>query len=614
MSFHLKKTLGNHFLYDYSTVEHPFLEFFQKIFNTLELENIHLLSKEYELNKDNLEASNFANKDSDLHKIFYKNIKEDHTFKKIYCNFIKKIYNELFPNETVYIYQSFPSIRIQFFNSVVVPPHCDSDDLGKHPLGEKNFLIPITKMSNTNTIFIETEPEKGDFIPINMEYGNVFFFNGNKCIHYNKKNNENKVRISLDFRIILLEDYLKYINTNKITFTNPKDENRKSTKMIVGGYYQMCFKNNIDNIYDWTSQNDLILQSRPNFDENEALACYNYMHEGDNFVTEFKQTEQLEKMICDYIGCKYAIMTTSGTSALIISLLTLDLKDGDEVIVPNYTMIATINAIINAGGKPVIIDVDEKTFTLNKELIEKAITSKTKAVMHVSLNNRITNLEEIVSFCKDKNITLIEDSAQSLGCFYKNKHLGTYGKIGCFSLSTPKIISTGQGGFIVTDDEKLFKKMTMIKNFGRKCGGIDDFETFGLNFKFTDIQAVIGIEQMKKLKARVIRMKEIHDLYYNNLKELNIIKESNYDGWIPWFIDIIVDDRDDLINFLKIHNIQTRKTYPEINKTPMYLNEDELVNSKLISNYGLFLPSHTLLSNNQINYICNLIKIFYKYN
>ena len=167
--------------------------------------------------------------------------------------------------------------------------------------------------------------------------------------------------------------------------------------------------------------------------------------------------------------------------------------------------------------------------------------------------------------------------------------------MGCFSLSTPKIISTGQGGFIVTDDEQLFKKMTMIKNFGRKCGGIDDFETFGLNFKFTDIQAVIGIEQMKKLKERVIRMKEIHDLYYNNLKELNIIKEANYEGWIPWFIDIIVDNRDDLINFLKIHNIQTRKTYPEINKTPMYLNDDELVNSKLISNYGLFLP-YSLIS------------------
>jgi perosamine synthetase len=373
----------------------------------------------------------------------------------------------------------------------------------------------------------------------------------------------------------------------------------------------MCFKNNIDNIYNnWFNQNDLILQSRPNFSEEEALACYNYMHEGDNFVTEFKQTELLEKMICDYIGCKYCIMTTSGTSALIISLLALDIKQGDEVIVPNYTMIATINAIKNTGATPVIIDVDENTFTINKELVEKAITHKTKAVMHVSLNNRISKLEDLVTLCNEKNIYLIEDSAQSLGCIYNNKHLGTYGKIGCFSLSTPKIISTGQGGFTVTDDETLFKKMTMIKNFGRKQGGVDDFEVYGLNFKFTDIQAVIGIEQMKKLKDRVTRMKEIFNLYYTNLKNENIILKSNYENWIPWFIDIFTDNRTQLINFLKIHNIQTRVTYPEINKTPMYLADNTFENSNYISNYGLFLPSHTLLTNSEINYICELIKLF----
>jgi perosamine synthetase len=377
----------------------------------------------------------------------------------------------------------------------------------------------------------------------------------------------------------------------------------------------MCFKNNLNDIYNnWFNNKEKIIQTRPNFDINEANACYEYMKNGDNFVTEFKQTEKLENMISDFTGSKYCVMTTSGTSALMISLLSLGIGKNDDVIVPNYTMIATINAIKIIGANPIIIDVDEKTGTISLENIEKQITPNTKAIVHVSLNNRTKNLEEIVKYCENNNIFLVEDAAQSLGCFLNKQHIGTYGHIGCFSLSTPKIISTGQGGFIVTDDEKLFKKMTMIKNFGRKCGGIDDFETFGLNFKFTDIQAVIGIEQMKKLKERVIRMKEIHDLYYNNLKELNIIKETNYDGWIPWFIDIIVDNRDDLINFLKIHNIQTRKTYPEINKTPMYLNDDELVNSKIISNYGLFLPSHTVLSNNQINYICNLIKIFYKHN
>jgi len=594
----IENIFGDHTIFKYNTKNHQFLEYFQNLFKTKTLDSIENII-------------NVDGKDTELHKLFYNDIKQNDTFKILYCDFIKYIYEELFPNEKVLIYQSFPSIRIQFFDNIVVPPHYDSDHLGKHPVGEKNFLLPITKMFNSNTIFVESTPGENDFMGIEMDYGNLFYFNGNKCTHFNKKNVEGKIRISLDFRVILLKDYLNYINSNQITFTNPKNSGRNPTKMIIGGYYQMCFKNNIDNIYNnWFNQNDLILQSRPNFSEEEALACYNYMHEGDNFVTEFKQTELLEKMICDYIGCKYCIMTTSGTCALIISLLALDIKQGDEVIVPNYTMIATINAIKNTGATPVIIDVDENTFTINKELVEKAITHKTKAVMHVSLNNRISKLEDLVTLCNEKNIYLIEDSAQSLGCVYNNKHLGTYGKIGCFSLSTPKIISTGQGGFTVTDDETLFKKMTMIKNFGRKQGGVDDFEVYGLNFKFTDIQAVIGIEQMKKLKDRVTRMKEIFNLYYTNLKNENIILKSNYENWIPWFIDIFTDNRTELINFLKIHNIQTRVTYPEINKTPMYLDDNIFENSSYISNYGLFLPSHTLLTNSEINYICELIKLF----
>ena len=154
----------------------------------------------------------------------------------------------------------------------------------------------------------------------------------------------------------------------------------------------------------------------------------------------------------------------------------------------------------------------------------------------------------------------------------------------------------------------------MIKNFGRKEGGSEVYEVFGLNLKFTDIQAVIGIEQMKKLPFRIKRMREIFDLYYNELNEIcdkcKMIRPEN-DEWIPWFIDIFIENRDDLAQFLNKHNIQTRITYPEINKTPMYFSENELINSKYISTNGLFLPSHTLLTNNEIKYICEIIKLYY---
>tara|TARA_B110001452_G_C15241431_1_gene429871 strand:+ start:7699 stop:9759 length:2061 start_codon:yes stop_codon:yes gene_type:complete len=362
------------------------------------------------------------------------------------------------------------------------------------------------------------------------------------------------------------------------------------------------------NIYNMKSitNNNFIMQHRPTFEQEEADACYKYMLD-DTFITEHKKTSELESMICKYLNCKNCIMTTSGTNAIILALMSLELNIGDEVIVPNYTMIATINAVKFLKLVPVIVDVDKDTFTLDYEEIEKNITDKTKAVMHVSLNNRYTNMDNIVNLCNNKNIVLLEDSAQSLGCRINGKNLGTFGKIGCFSLSTPKIISTGQGGFCVTDDDEIARKINMIKNFGRRESGKDNFEVFGINLKFTDLQAVIGIEQMKKIDNRVKRMREIYDLYYENLKDHYEMKTPLNDEWIPWFVDIYVDDRDSIISYLKEHNIQTRPVYGEINKTNIYYSEVIFPNSNYVCSKGLFLPSYITLTNAEILNICNLL-------
>jgi perosamine synthetase len=353
-----------------------------------------------------------------------------------------------------------------------------------------------------------------------------------------------------------------------------------------------------------------IMQHRPTFEKEEAEATYKYMLE-DSFITEYKKTEELENMISKYLNCKECIMTTSGTCAIILSLMALDLNIGDEVIVPNYTMIATVNAIKMLKLKPVIIDVDKDTFTINLDTIKKNVTCKTKTIIHVSLNNRYKNMTELVNYCTEQNFYLIEDSAQSLGCRINGKNLGTFGNVGCFSLSSPKIISTGQGGFCVTDDELLAKKMRMIKNFGRRESGKDNFEVFGINLKFTDLQAVIGIEQMKKMDYRVKRMREIFDLYYNELKDIVEMKSPLNDEWIPWFVDIFTDKRTELITFLKKHKISTRPVYGEINKTKMYYNKDIFENSQYVSKNGLFLPSYITIKDEDIKQICKLIQLFY---
>lgn len=604
--FTATRVIGQHTVFRFDTQKHPFLEYVKALYQTDALNQLHRLSPDYQ-------QENIGDVETELHQRFYQDIKSRPEFKRLYCALIQDIHRVFFPEETHLIYQSFPSIRIQWINNVTVPPHYDSDDIGRHPLGEKNFLLPITEMVGTKRLFIESEPGKGDFQGVTMDYGDLLFFNGNKCTHYNEKNVEESIRISLDFRVILQKDYLAYLHQGDITVTNPRDPEKKRvpTKMIIGGYYQVTRQDqDLDSMMEWTHQTTGILQTRPVFDEREANACYEYLANPDHFYTEFKKTEELEKALCAVIGSRHCIMTVNGNIALILALMAMGVKAGDEVIVPNYTMIASINSVTMVGATPILVDVDPETLTLSTEIIAAARTSRTKAVMHVSLNNRSTSMEEIACYCKEHHLLLLEDAAQSLGCRIGGRHYGTFGDIGCFSFSTPKIISTGQGGCVVTDSDELAQQMRKIKNFGRTSGGIDVFDSFGINFKFTDVQAVIGLEQLKKLPDRVIRMRQMFDLYYNRLRSMTKMIAPQEDTWIPWFIDLFTPRRDALMAFLAKHNVQTRATYPEIHRTPMYLSDAVFPVSHMVSAEGLFLPSHLLLTDRDIHYVCDLIQLF----
>lgn len=603
------RRFGEHVVVKYDTKQFNFREYFEKLYETKELEILQ--SKTHS-------GTGLQDIETDLHKKFYNDIKTNPDFKRIYCSFIKYIYEQYYPNEEFLIYQSFPSVRFQFKNNTTVPPHYDSDHIGRHPIGERNFLVPITAMYGTNRLFIESKPEKKDYEGIDLDIGELFIFNGNKCTHFNQVNIEPTIRISLDFRTISRSDYMKYLNENNITTTNPRDPEqlRKPVKMIIGGYYQLSQKgNSLEDMLVWHSQKDMLQQTRPNFDIHEANACFEYMKDGVNYVTEYQQTSKLEQMIAKFIGVKHVLMTTSGSMALALALMGCGIGQGDDVIVPDYTMIATINAVKMVGANPIIADVDCKTYTLNLELIKRCRTPSTKCVLFVSLNNRQVDLEDITQYCHDTGLILIEDAAQSLGATVNGKHFGTFGSVGCFSLSTPKIISTGQGGFVVTNDDSLASKMMMIKNFGRKTGGVDNFELFGLNLKFTDIQAVIGIEQMKKLPERIIFMRNLYQLYFSEIEKISssyvrMIPRTD-ESYLPWFIDIYTEKRDELADFLKKHNIQTRPTYPAIHTTPMYESVCEYPNSSYVSQNGLFLPSHTLLTQVEVHHICKLIACFF---
>jgi len=360
---------------------------------------------------------------------------------------------------------------------------------------------------------------------------------------------------------------------------------------------------------------DFIPQMEPWFGSEEKVAMSNYMDEG-GWLTEFRHTQEFEKRIADFTGATHCIVVNNGTISLTLMAVAAGIKYGDEVIIPNYTMIATPNSIKFIGAIPVFVDVEPETLCMDFDKMKSAITEKTKAVIFVNANGRNpkVGIEKFVKFCKEKNIIFLEDAAQSLGSFYPNRvHQGTMSLAGSFSFSAPKIISTGQGGAIVTNDDEMNFKLRRLKDFGRSGGGNDVHDSIGFNFKFTEMQAVIGNEQMKKLEWRVERKKQMYKLYRSLLKDVSYIKlfEQDLQFTTPWFIDILAERRDDLQSYLKEKNIGTRIMYPPINKQAAYNGVGEMEVSNVVGVNGLWLPSASQLTDEKIEFICNSIINFY---
>jgi len=361
---------------------------------------------------------------------------------------------------------------------------------------------------------------------------------------------------------------------------------------------------------------NFINQMEPWFGSEEKEALNQYMDEG-GWITEFKRTAEFEQRIAEYTGAKHCIVVNNGTISLTLMALAAGIKAGDEVIVPNYTMIATPNSIKLLGVVPIFVDVERETLCMDIECARKAITAKTKAILFVNANGRNPKcgIESFQRLCDENDLVLLEDSAQSLGSFFPNgKHQGTLGLAGSFSFSAPKIISTGQGGAIITSDDEMAIRLRKLKDFGRSGGGNDIHNSIGYNFKFTELQAVIGNEQMKKLPWRVERKKDIYRLYIKNLRGVNEIEffEQDLSFTTPWFIDILAEKRDDLVKHLKENGIGSRTMYPPINKQEAYGVEGNHPISNLVGEKGLWLPSASQLTDEQIGTICKKIKQFYK--
>lgn len=358
-----------------------------------------------------------------------------------------------------------------------------------------------------------------------------------------------------------------------------------------------------------------IPQMEPLITDADVAAVDRYMRSGA-WLTEFRETRAFEAALRDYTGARYCVAAPSGTMALFLALKALNVGPGDEVIVPDLTMAASATAVIMAGASVVFADIEPRTLCLDLDAVEARLSPRTRAVMFVSLNGRSpSTLAACVERWRTRGITVIEDAAQSLGSFQGGRHLGTIGDCGCLSFSSQKIVTTGQGGAVLTDDASLFERMGLLRDFGRREGGSDHYLSVGWNLKVTDLQAVIGVSQMTRIAKIVERKRAIFERYRTGLADLDALAlpETDTSRVTPWFVDVLMRDgaaKSALMAHLKSHGIGSRPFYPPLHAEPAFTAAGPFPHAEAASAGGLWLPSSLRLTDADIDRVCDRMRAF----
>jgi len=342
------------------------------------------------------------------------------------------------------------------------------------------------------------------------------------------------------------------------------------------------------------------------------------------------ETNKFEEMIAEYIGTKYALVFGSGTTALHAAILAHKVKEGDEVIVPSFTFIATANVALFAGAKPVFADIETKTFGLDPQDVEEKITRKTKAIIPVHYGGSPCLISELKQIAEDHNLLLIEDAAESIGAKIENKKVGTFGDSAMLSFCQNKVIATGDGGAVVTDSREIYERLKLIRSHGRSENSDYfttqepmDYITLGYNYRMSDITAALGISQLAKIEE-IIKMRRDKAEYLN--KNLSKIKnllppkpffDHYFHVYQMYTVRILKGKkmRDNLANHLAEKGVMTKIYFSPVHLTHFYKKELKY-NCKLpvteeMSEQVLTLPLYPLLTIEEMDYIIDGIRVFF---
>ncbi|HEV2193874.1 MAG TPA: DegT/DnrJ/EryC1/StrS family aminotransferase [Nitrosopumilaceae archaeon] len=298
-----------------------------------------------------------------------------------------------------------------------------------------------------------------------------------------------------------------------------------------------------------------------------------------------KQVQEFEKLLSRSVKAKYAIAVNSGTAALQAALYALDIKKGDEVLIPSFTFVATANAVASVGATPVFVDI-LKNYTMDPTNLRKKITKKSKAIIPVHLYGNVAYMDEILEIANKNNLEIIEDACQSLGSTYKGKHSGTFSKLGCFSIYAAKVITSGEGGAIVTDDKNLFEKLRMMRNHGMLHGY--DTRILGFNLRLPEISAAIAKVQMKKLSKFLAQRRKNAEILTELLSDLPVVLPHERKGErVNWYLyTIAIKNRDKIMRKLNSEGIGAFPYYSApVHKVPFYksLQNFPLLNGRLLT-------------------------------
>lgn len=333
------------------------------------------------------------------------------------------------------------------------------------------------------------------------------------------------------------------------------------------------------------------------------------------FVAEF------EERFAAMHNRKHAIAVSNGTAALQISLNLLDLKPGDEVIVPTFTIISCVSAVLYSGANPVLVDCDPNTFNASPQTILNAITEKTKAILLVHIYGLPVDMKNVIEVCKSKNIYLIEDCAEAIGLKYYEKLCGSFGDISVFSFYPNKHITTGEGGMILTDQDWIKERSTSYRNLCFQKEKRFVHNEIGWNYRMTNLQAAVGLAQLERLDEFIEIKRSIGTRYRNALKDclgLQLpIHETNYANNIYWVFSLVIEEEsafnaNELNELLHDKNIGTRPFFFPMHKQPIFqsmglFENESYPNAEKISSKGIYIPSGMALKDHDLEYVIKTI-------